>query len=295
MAGRIFGDIPGYPPGSLFEDRLELREAGVHRPPQAGISGNQAEGADSIVLSGGYEDDEDHGDVIIYTGQGGRDALTGIQTHDQPFVRGNRALAFSSQNNLPVRVIRGSGHDSPYSPKAGYSYDGLFHVEDFWHEIGRSGFRVWRFKLVKAAIYSPGESGSYSVSEEPAEYRATTRIKIHISRIVRNTSNTNKIKTLYDYRCQVCDTRLDCPAGPYAEAAHIKPLGIPHDGPDDLSNMLCLCPNHHVLFDTGAISIAEDFSLIGEPGTLTVQRRHKIGQDYLAYHREHYLTDLEET
>jgi integrase len=39
----------------------------------AGISGGEREGADSIVVSGGYEDDEDYGDVIVYTGAGGND------------------------------------------------------------------------------------------------------------------------------------------------------------------------------------------------------------------------------
>jgi len=34
-------------------------------------------GADSIVFSGGYEDDEHRGDEIIYTGHGGRDPNTG--------------------------------------------------------------------------------------------------------------------------------------------------------------------------------------------------------------------------
>ena len=33
-----------------------------------GIGGTKAEGADSIVVNGGYEDDEDYGDEIIYTG-----------------------------------------------------------------------------------------------------------------------------------------------------------------------------------------------------------------------------------
>ncbi|WP_406603762.1 HNH endonuclease [Neolewinella aquimaris] len=27
------------------------------------------------------------------------------------------------------------------------------------------------------------------------------------------------------------------------------PLGAPHNGPEDLSNLLCLCPNYHVKFD----------------------------------------------
>src|SRR5215218_10464251 len=44
--------------GSLFEDRVELHAAGVHRNLQAGIAGSQTEGAELIVLSGGYEVDQ---------------------------------------------------------------------------------------------------------------------------------------------------------------------------------------------------------------------------------------------
>jgi len=36
---------------------LQVSEAGVHRPHVAGIAGRENEGAYSIVLSGGYEDD----------------------------------------------------------------------------------------------------------------------------------------------------------------------------------------------------------------------------------------------
>ena len=70
---RTFGHISGVSVGTLFPDRRALSEAGVHRPLQAVISGSGSEGANSIVLSGGYEDDLDLGDVIVYTSHGGRD------------------------------------------------------------------------------------------------------------------------------------------------------------------------------------------------------------------------------
>lgn len=35
-----------------------MSEAGVHRPHVAGIHGREEDGAFSIVLSGGYEDDK---------------------------------------------------------------------------------------------------------------------------------------------------------------------------------------------------------------------------------------------
>lgn len=77
--GRFFGEVPGYPRGSLFLNRRDLSTSGVHRPMMAGISGGGDVGADSIVLSGGYEDDFDLGNVIVYTGHGGNDPATGKQ------------------------------------------------------------------------------------------------------------------------------------------------------------------------------------------------------------------------
>ena len=285
VAERIFGHVPGYPVGSLFQDRAELRESGVHLPIRAGISGNQTDGAESIVLSGGYEDDADYGDVLIYTGHGGRDQGTGQQTHDQPFTRGNRALALSKQNGLPVRVVRGSNHDSPYLPPSGYSYDGLYAVEEFWHEVGRSGFEIWRFRLVK--IPEKVTIGQ-EIREEPAGYSVPRRQEVRVSRVARDSARARRVKALYSHRCQMCGTRLECPAGPYSEAAHIRPVGALHHGPDTEDNILCLCPNHHAIFDNGAISIADDLSLNGDDTNgLTVHRNHHINYHRIAYHREH--------
>ena len=86
---RTFGDIPGYPEGSCFGTRLELSQAGLHRPLVAGISGSGRIGANSVVLAGGYEDTEDFGDEILYTGHGGRDPETGRQVTHQTLTRGN--------------------------------------------------------------------------------------------------------------------------------------------------------------------------------------------------------------
>lgn len=146
---RIFGEIPGIPEGSEFENRYYLSRYGVHKPLRAGISGSQTEGADSIILSGGYEDDEDYGDVIMYTGHGGRSHVTGRQVADQQLTHQNVALTINYQQGLPVRVIRGYNWKSAFAPAEGYRYDGLYRVESFWQEKGVSGFLVWRFRLVK--------------------------------------------------------------------------------------------------------------------------------------------------
>jgi len=149
MTRRIFGDILGYPEGTYFESRLEASHAGVHRPTQGGISGSATEGADSIVVSGGYEDDRDLGIEIMYIGHGGRDPETGEQVANQERSSGNLALMYSSDHDLPVRVIRGANRHSQFAPKAGYRYDGLYTVEKYWQDKGKSGHLIWCFQLKK--------------------------------------------------------------------------------------------------------------------------------------------------
>jgi putative restriction endonuclease len=277
---RHFGEIDGYPVGSVFPDRKALSVAGVHRPTQAGISGSEEEGADSIVVSGGYEDDEDYGEVIVYTGHGGKDPNTGRQVADQELTRGNLALAVSCREGLPVRVVRGAGAESRFAPDTGFRYDGLYRVENYWHEKGRSGFLVWRFRLVRDDPHTPPWATTGESVTSPAPRVATTT-----QRIVRNSAVVNQVKLLHDHRCQVCRTRLETPSGPYAEGAHVKPLGKPHDGPDTKDNVLCLCPNHHVLFDLGAFTIRDDLSLDGLAGKLHTVSGHVLNVEYIRYHR----------
>jgi hypothetical protein len=69
------------------------------------------------VVSGGYIDDEDFGDELIYTGHGGNDPATKQQIADQELdAPGNAGLARSQLDGLPVRVIRGASGDPAYSP-----------------------------------------------------------------------------------------------------------------------------------------------------------------------------------
>ena len=282
---RVFGEISRFPEGTEFESRREVSMSGIHKPLQAGISGSELEGADSIVLSGGY-DDQDFGDTIIYTGHGGIDD-TGKQIADQELTKQNLALALSKDNGFPVRVIRGMNYQSKFSPLKGYRYDGLFLVEEYWHE-DRNGFVVFRFKLVKIPQAQLPPVNLPVVLTGQNSGKPTTRQSIQGWRIIRDTKISKEIKELYDFRCQICDIRLEGPNGPYAEAAHVKPLGKPHHGPDDQDNIICLCPNHHLLFDLYAFTIADDFNLIGMQGKLNIKSGHPINPIYLLYHRQHF-------
>jgi putative restriction endonuclease len=110
---------------------------------------------------------------------------------------------------------------------------------------------------------------------------------------VRDTKQSRKLKEIYDYRCQVCGMAIELPLGQrYAEAAHIKPLGRPHDGPDIIENILCLCPNHHVMFDNYAFSIDPRLQLVGPlKGRIVISPKHHINLEFLKYHNEKFFNN----
>jgi putative restriction endonuclease len=245
-------------------------------------------------MPGVNADDVDHGDEVIYTGHGGRNANTGRQESDQKLEQGNLGLAVCCDQGLPVRVCRGPKVEAPYGTEAGYRYDGLYRVEEYWHDVGQDGFRIWRFRLRaipgEATVFGPaGPTQPPSPPPPPAPSPGTpARVPTTTLRIVRDTALSATIKAAHDCRCQVCDIQLKVPSGFYAEAAHVQPLGAPHNGPDISGNVLCLCPNHHVLFDKGTIWI--DSSLTVQPLGTPLKRPevHPVDAKYTAYHAGHF-------
>lgn len=289
---RVFGEIAGIHEGTLFARRSDAVAAGVHRANQAGIVGTGQDGAESIVVSGGYEDDEDRGTEIIYTGHGGR-GPNGAQETDQSFdAPGNAALRTSRWTGKPVRVLRGPHRESPHAPHTGYRYDGLFRVDDAWLARGRSGFAVCRYRLVKVNAASMPIEPTAATPDPPSVPDGNTNPGHRTStvqRVIRSTDVADYIKQIYDHTCQACGTRLTVGTRGYSEGAHIRAVGRPHSGPDVPSNVLCLCPNCHVLFDSGALIIANDLSISVngvDMGNLRIHSNHLINSDHLAYHRK---------
>ncbi|EJD47650.1 hypothetical protein AURDEDRAFT_183834 [Auricularia subglabra TFB-10046 SS5] len=156
---KTYGSIPGVEIGSWWESRAQCSTDAIHAPFVAGICAGP-QGAYSIALSGGYEDDVDLGYAFTYTGSGGRD-LKGTagnrknlrtapqslhQSWDNVF---NAAMKKSVETKKPVRVIRGFKLQSEWAPATGYRYDGLYRVEKAWMERGLNpgGFQVCKFAL----------------------------------------------------------------------------------------------------------------------------------------------------
>jgi putative restriction endonuclease len=223
---------------------------------------------------------------VLFRSEGGQDEK-GRQIADQQLVRGNLALAKSEIDGLPIRVIRGADKKNPYAPETGYRYDGLYLVDSHWHERGKSGFLVYRFKLVKLDSSLPPNklTKEFDLITLPAGSDNPKRATATSQRIIRDSRLGKEIKKLYNYKCQVCSIEINTNAGAYAEAAHIRPVGKPHNGPDRPDNLLCLCPNHHLMLDKGVYMIDDDLSLVGIAGRLTMHKEHKISVEHIRYHR----------
>ncbi|AEE82662.1 ORTHRUS-like protein [Arabidopsis thaliana] len=165
-----FGPIPaehdpvrnqGVLVGESWENRVECRQWGVHLPHVSCIAGQEDYGAQSVVISGGYKDDEDHGEWFLYTGRRGRH----FANEDQEFEDLNEALRVSCEMGYPVRVVRSyKDRYSAYAPKEGVRYDGVYRIEKCWRKARfPDSFKVCRYLFVRCdnepAPWNSDESG----------------------------------------------------------------------------------------------------------------------------------------
>jgi len=144
----------------------------------------------------------------------------------------------------------------------------------------------WRSQVSAAKSYDWSRYLSASNLDEPEPPLAPEAVDLHVpadreditvSRIIRDTKAARRVKQLHHFECQVCGKSLELPGGSrYAEAHHVRPLGRPHNGPDVSENIMCLCPNHHVEMDYGALVV-----------DLTQLRQadgHRLSSEFIEYH-----------
>lgn len=161
--------------------------------------------------------------------------------------------------------------------------------------------RDWFLSLLNGAIelYFSRELDAFTPIEIPREAspqvieNINQRRQIQVNRIERRGTNKTQIHSWYNRTCQICRSPLHENATRLiSEAAHIRPLGNPHNGLDHVENMISLCPNHHRQFDRGGIEINPDtFEVIAKNGTspahlqvLYVHPEHQINREHFRYH-----------
>lgn len=137
-----------------------------------------------------------------------------------------------------------------------------------------------------SATTSPGrgdssdDNSSRPVASDTGEIEGENRrMKVTTTRVVRDTRLARWVKEHHNHECQLCGDTLHISEDErYAEAHHVKPLGSPHDGPDEVENILCLCPNCHVRLDYGTRGLNRS--------DLRETDHHQIDADYLQHHNQ---------
>ncbi|XP_042754452.1 histone-lysine N-methyltransferase, H3 lysine-9 specific SUVH1 [Lactuca sativa] len=180
-----FESVPGVDIGDIFFFRFELCLVGLHFPSIAGIdfmgvpsSEYEEPVAVSIVSAGGYEDEGDDGEVLIYSGAGGAQRKDKPQT-DQQLTRGNLALEKSLHRGDKVRVIRGI-KDCQYTTGKVYLYDGLYTIHESWIEKEKSGCDVFKYKLFRV----PGQPEAFTLWKSIQQWKKShgpiTRVGVNV-------------------------------------------------------------------------------------------------------------------
>ncbi len=139
---------------------------------------------------------------------------------------------------------------------------------------------------------SGGATAAQTLVPTPPSRPATTSSTV--TRYIRDSKNGRELKKLYDYKCIFCEIGVQRPHDtPYVEACHIKPLN--EGGPDEKGNLLILCPNHHVEFDYGTVTInPSDMKLqhIDTANSLhdfEIQLMHDVNSVFLQFHFDQWM------
>ena len=120
------------------------------------------------------------------------------------------------------------------------------------------------------------------LNQPPIDYSTANRTKYSISRLIRDTELSRRIKKYHNNQCQLCTTQLKIGDNSfYSEGHHIKPLGEPHNGSDTADNIIVLCPNCHVLCD--------NFKIILDQNELERTGR-KLNKEFIDYHNKKNYT-----
>jgi len=126
--------------------------------------------------------------------------------------------------------------------------------------------------LIDSFFVQPQELDTPKASD--IDLPETVRVETTTYRILRDTALSREVKIAQKFECQLCTKRIRLSDGSfYAEAHHVRPLGKPHNGPDVEENIICVCPNCHVLLDYGVIKLEKS-------------QLQNVCLDYVDYHNK---------
>lgn len=147
------------------------------------------------------------------------------------------------------------------------------------------------------------EQGDPYPPEEPVEYDRSVVERL-VRRPFRDAAFSRGVIRAYGATCAMSGLRLVNGGGRCeAEAAHIRPVGGGHSGPDSVRNGIALSRTMHWMFDRGILSLTDDYRILIAPDLLPDAARRLLNPDgrlllppdartrphrqFLRYHREH--------
>ena len=146
------------------------------------------------------------------------------------------------------------------------------------------------------------EDAEVIAAEEPETYARPVVEQLQF-RPFRDAAFTRSVRAIYNFTCAMTGLSIINGGGrPEVEAAHIRPVGNDHNGPDSMRNGIALSRSIHWMFDRGLISVDDDCSILIAknrlPDTvsrllredrrllLPTQSRLRPHVQFLRYHRE---------
>jgi len=161
---------------------------------------------------------------------------------------------------------------------------------------------ILQLGFAKPALRQPEDADAVA-AEEPAEYKRFT-VEQLVSRPFRDVAFTRNVRAIYDFTCAMTGLKLINSGGrAEVEAAHIRPVGNDHNGPDSVRNGISLSRSIHWMFDRGLLSLTDEYEilmvrklmpdpirrLLNPNGKilLPVDPRLRPHPQFLQYHREH--------
>lgn len=82
----------------------------------------------------------------------------------------------------------------------------------------------------------------------------------------RDRAFSRRVRQAYEDRCSLTGLRMINGGGrAEVEAAHIRPVGDGHNGPDSVWNGIALSRTAHWMFDRGLVSLEDDFEIVVSP------------------------------
>lgn len=92
------------------------------------------------------------------------------------------------------------------------------------------------------------------LTEDQVEYTESRRR-------ARDGAFTQKVRNVHNEQCAICGSERQSPSGnPEVEAAHIHPKK--EGGSDDVRNGIALCKLHHWAFDSGWLSLTDNYKIL---------------------------------